>query len=198
MLSVDIGNNSFTVGRSQRLAIKGASGCGKTQLMLAIAGLRPCNGMVSLDSTLWHDGVHRLPAHKRQISMQFQHRELFTHLTVRNNLTFANKAVADNALNAHKVVIALKLVPLLDQPVTQLSGGEQQRVALARALLKPCQLFIFDEPFQGLDAALKQAAMSLLCDASLTGHAPMIIVSHDQADIDQIATQQYNFIEGSP
>jgi len=193
MLEVAIGGNNFSLARGKRLAIFGPSGCGKSQLLLCIAGLRYSPGSVCLDSQVWQDTDQFLAAHRRNIAMQFQHRELFSHLSVANNILFANNQLTRQSLTNNLVISELELAPLLAKPVNKLSGGEQQRVALARALIRDSALLILDEPFQGLDSKLKTKVLNLIAHEEISGERPTLFVSHDQSDIDLLADDTHIF-----
>jgi len=195
MLDVKLGSHQFSVATGERLAISGPSGCGKTQLLFNIAGLRQSVGTVTLGTQVLQNSDQFMSPHLRNIAMQFQHRELFTHLSVANNILFANPALSRSALATHIVITELSLKPLLNKSVTKLSGGEQQRVALARALTRDSALLILDEPFQGLDEVLKNKAIKLISREDITGGRPTIFVSHDQHDIERLAHNTHLFKE---
>ncbi len=194
MLNVKIGEHRLSVATGQRLAVIGASGCGKTQLLKSISGLNGNVGSVQFDDRVWQDGGDIfVEPHKRNIAFVFQHRALFGHLDVRGNLLFNNAKPTHFDL----VVERLQINALLDRCIEKLSGGEQQRVALARALLQPFDLLILDEPFQGLDKGLKQAAGELITNSDITANKPIIFVSHHHYEVEALATDKHYFLEPS-
>jgi len=171
----------------------GASGAGKTSLINIIAGLlRPDRGVVALDGETLDDtaaGIH-LPPHRRRIGYVFQDARLFPHLDVRHNLDYGrsmNRLAVDSAQHA-RVTDLLDIGHLLDRRPGQLSGGERQRVALGRALLSKPRLLLLDEPLGSLDEGRKEEILPYLVRLRDEG-IPMVYVSHDAAELRQLATQ---------
>lgn len=125
---------SLEVEQGQIVCLLGASGCGKTTLLKAIAGLLPLtSGQMSLNCQTIDDGENWLPPEERNIGMIFQDYALFPHLTVAQNIAFGLKHQAAKEKRA-KVDEMLELVHLqgyADRYPHQLSGGQQQRVAIA-------------------------------------------------------------------
>lgn len=164
------------------LGILGPSGAGKTSLLEAVLGLwQGARGRVVLDGAVIQDdetGV-RLPVPDRELGWLPQDLGLFPHLTVEANLRFGAES-RDGASPAEIAGIAarLGLTPLLDRPVTGISGGERQRVALGRALAAKPRALILDEPLASLDRPLRARVVADLLALKATG-LPMIYVSHD-------------------
>ena len=65
-----------------------------------------------------------------------------------------------------------------DRQISQLSGGQQQRVFLARALIQDAQIYLMDEPFQGVDATTERAIVDVLDELRTTGRT-VVVVHHD-------------------
>ena len=174
-LVVDVEMTAETVG------IYGPSGAGKTTLMETVAGLRrPEHGRIVLNGRLLHgDGVS-VPPRVRRIGYVPQDETLFPHLSVRANAMYGAR---DGAGPLRDLAEILDLAPLLDRGIGNLSGGERRRVALARALMTRPDVLVLDEPLSGLDAALKQRTMDLLHDVRSRLRMPMMLVSHDRAEL---------------
>jgi molybdate transport system ATP-binding protein len=171
----------------------GSSGAGKTSLINMIAGLlRPDRGVIALDGETLDDttaGVH-VPPHRRRIGYVFQDARLFPHLDVRQNLDYGrrmNGLAVDSAQHV-RVTDLLDIGPLLDRRPGKLSGGERQRVALGRALLSKPRLLLLDEPLGSLDEGRKEEILPYLVRLRDEG-IPMVYVSHDAAELRQLATQ---------
>jgi molybdate transport system ATP-binding protein len=171
----------------------GASGAGKTSLVNMIAGLlTPDRGTIALDGDVLDDtAAHvRVAPHRRRIGYVFQDARLFPHLNVRQNLDYGRRmnGLADDALQRKRVTDLLDIGPLLDRRPGKLSGGERQRVALGRALLSKPRLLLLDEPLGSLDEGRKVEILPYLIRLRDEG-IPMVYVSHDAAELRQLATQ---------
>ena len=175
------------------IGLFGASGAGKTSLVNIIAGLlRPDRGTIALDGEVLDDTRARIhvPPHRRRIGYVFQDARLFPHLDVRQNLDYGrrmNALAADPAQHA-RIIDLLDVGPLLDRRPGKLSGGERQRVALGRALLSKPRLLLMDEPLGSLDEGRKVEILPYLIRLRDEG-IPMVYVSHDAAELRQLATQ---------
>ena len=172
----------------------GASGSGKTSLVNMIAGLlSPDRGTIALDGEVLDDtsaGIH-VPPHRRRIGYVFQDARLFPHLDVRQNLDYGRRmnALADDPGQKKRVTDLLDIGPLLDRRPGKLSGGERQRVALGRALLAKPRLLLLDEPLGALDEGRRAEILPYLVRLRDEARVPMVYVSHDAAEMRQLATQ---------
>ncbi len=166
------------------VALLGASGCGKTTLLRAVAGLeRPEAGEVRVgDRALSGPGVFVAPE-RRQIGMVFQDAALFPHLTVARNVAYG--LPRGDPGRRDRVSQTLELVGLAgfeDRAPSTLSGGQAQRVAIARALAPHPSVILLDEPFSSLDAPLR-AELRLEVRRMLAAiNATAIFVTHDQEE----------------
>jgi len=172
----------------------GASGAGKTSLINMIAGLlKPDRGVIALDGETLDDvaaRVHVSP-HRRRIGYVFQDARLFPHLDVRQNLDYGRRMnrLDDDPAQRTRVTELLDIGGLMDRRPGQLSGGERQRVALGRALLSKPRLLLLDEPLGSLDESRKVEILPYLVRLRDEAHVPMVYVSHDAAEMRQLATQ---------
>jgi thiamine transport system ATP-binding protein len=128
--------------------------------------------------------------------MLFQENNLFTHLTVRQNIGLGlNPGLKlDHSQQEKLATIAatMGLETLLDRLPDQLSGGQRQRVALARCLVREQPLLLLDEPFSALDPALRQEMLALVQDVQLT----LLMVSHSVEDAARIAERSLVIADG--
>ncbi|MCD8548061.1 MAG: ABC transporter ATP-binding protein [Aeromonadaceae bacterium] len=148
----------LTLANQEILCLLGASGCGKTTLLKAIAGLVPVSqGRITLGGEPVVGPAGSLPPERRNLGFIFQDYALFPHLTVAANLAFGLRRLPRLEVEA-RVEAALALMGLdgLGRRYPhQLSGGQQQRVAIARALVCRPRLLLLDEPFSNIDAQVR-------------------------------------------
>ena len=172
----------------------GASGAGKTSLINMIAGLlRPDRGTIAVDDDVLEDtekGLH-VPAYRRRIGYVFQDARLFPHLSVRANLDYGRRmnGLAFDPAQFTRITELLDIGHLLDRRPGKLSGGERQRVALGRALLAKPRLLLLDEPLGALDESRRAEILPYLIRMRDEARIPMVFVSHDAAEMRQLATQ---------
>jgi molybdate transport system ATP-binding protein len=201
MLRVDVAKRlgdfsieaSFT-SEGRVTGLFGASGAGKTSLINMIAGLlRPDRGIIAVDGETLDDTMARthVPVHRRRIGYVFQDARLFPHLDVRQNLDYGRRmnGLAEDGAQHRRVTDLLDIGNLLDRRPGRLSGGERQRVALGRALLSRPRLLLLDEPLGSLDDERKEEILPYLVRLRDEASIPMVYVSHDAAELRQLATQ---------
>jgi ABC-type Fe3+/spermidine/putrescine transport system ATPase subunit len=175
-LSLDIKEGEF-------VTFLGASGSGKTTCLRIIAGfVEPDAGAVFIGG----DDVTRVPAHRRNTGMVFQHYALFPHLTVAQNVAFGLKvrriASPEAAARTKKALELVHLEALADRYPRQLSGGQKQRVALARAVVIGPRVLLLDEPLAALDLKLREELQGEIKRVQQTLGVTTIFVTHDQGE----------------
>lgn len=160
--------------KGSRTLIMGQSGKGKTTLLRIIAKLESADsGEIEIP-----DGA--------EIAMMFQEPRLFMWMNVLDNV----KAVLPNpeSQKAELLLSELGLGDEIKSMPSQLSGGMQRRVSLARTLLYPADLYLFDEPFAGLDHDMAKKTADIIFKH--TKDKTVVIVSHDRSmlpnDIDTL------------
>lgn len=171
-------------------AIFGPSGCGKTTLLRAIAGLeRDPNGFIKVGKTAWQKGDHFLAPHHRSLGYVFQEANLFSHLSVRQNLEYGFKRVSadERFVDFAEAVDLLGVGDLLDRGTADLSGGERQRTAIAQALLTSPRLLLLDEPLTGLDAQSRTEILPYLERLHRDLEIPVLYVSHSADEVARLA-----------
>jgi len=184
---------AVTVGPGERLALFGPSGAGKTTLLEVIAGLVPPRwGTIELAGrVLTRTSQPRVavPPWRRRVGLLRQDPGLFPHLSVRANLTYARTVAGTASAELAAVADALGIGSLLAAMPARLSGGQQHRAALARLLLAHCDALLLDEPYSGLDAALRRTLTALVVRLVTERNVPAILVAHELADAQAFATQ---------
>ncbi len=180
--------------RARRIVVCGPSGAGKSLTLQAIAGLlRPHRGRVEVLGSVLYDSRSSVDvaARERDVGYLFQDYALFPHLTVRQNVAFGlarsvfNPASRVRDPRAERWLDALGIAALGDRYPHELSGGQRQRTALARALARTPRALLLDEPFAALDPALRARLRDELDALQRRLALPMVLVSHDEADVDR-------------
>lgn len=171
--------------------IFGASGCGKSSLLSAIAGLlRPQQGQIILDGQTLFDSRKKinLAPQQRHIGLMFQDGQLFPHLSVNDNLLYGYQRLSRSERHFYLTEICqlLEISHLLSRLPRQLSGGEKQRVALGRAILYSPRLLLLDEPLSSLDETRKAQILPFLARVRDEVKIPMLYVSHALSEIDYL------------
>ena len=170
----------------------GPSGSGKSTLLRVISGLETgASGFVSFTGRDWQDTDKKIfePAHARRIGYVFQDARLFEHLTIQDNLKYADSRnrQTGGGVSFDDVVSVFDLTLLLQRMPGKLSGGETQRVAIARSMLSRPALLLLDEPLAGLDNVRKQAILPYLDSLYAEFNVPMIYVSHSTQEIARLS-----------
>jgi branched-chain amino acid transport system ATP-binding protein len=142
------------VGEGEFVAVIGANGAGKTTLLRTISGIvRPSEGRLTFaGQDLRQRSAHQVPG--LGIGHVPEGRQIFPHLTVRENLVVGAFLRRDRHHRESQLGLVLGLFPRLKERLAQaagtMSGGEQQMLALGRALMLGPRLLMLDEPSQGL------------------------------------------------
>jgi branched-chain amino acid transport system ATP-binding protein len=159
-------------------AILGANGAGKSSTIKAILGLVRSRGMIELDG----HPIHGVPPHRiHQFGVAWvpEGRQLFSTLTVDENLEMGAFARRDGASFASRVDEMFVLFPQLGERRHQLagslSGGEQQMLAIARALISQPRLLIMDEPSLGLAPKIVQRLFEQIRDINARGLSILMV-----------------------
>lgn len=161
----------------------GASGCGKSTVLRAIAGFEPVRqGRIVLGGRLLSSPGQQVLPELRQVGMMFQDYALFPHMNVAGNVGFGLRRQG-RARREARVAELLEMVGLSragDSFPHELSGGQQQRVALARALAPRPKLLLADEPTGNLDGKTGRAVVDLLFGLKQQSGATLVLVTHDE------------------
>ncbi len=188
---------TLSVRQGELIAVLGPSGAGKSTLLNLVAGfLQPANGRITIEG---QDLTHTPPA-ARPVSMLFQENNLFTHLSVRQNIGLGmHPGLRLNAGQLQKlgdIAAQMGIGYLLDRLPGELSGGQRQRVALARCLVREQPILLLDEPFSALDPALRQEMLLLVKEVCERQNLTMLMVSHSVEDAVKIAPRSVVIADG--
>ena len=174
---------NLKIDKGEVIVIIGPSGSGKSTLLRCVNRLEAYDeGRIVVDGHVLDD-TKNINIVRQEIGMVFQSFNLFSHLTVLDNLTIAQKVVRKRSKQeSHK--IALELLEKVGIPEKasyhpiQLSGGQQQRVAIARALAMNPKIMLFDEPTSALDPEMIKEVLDVMLALASEGMT-MMVVSHE-------------------
>ncbi|CAH3850621.1 thiamine ABC transporter ATP-binding protein ThiQ [Citrobacter freundii] len=188
---------TLSVAHGDQIAILGPSGAGKSTLLNLIAGfLTPASGNMVIDG----EDHTTTPPSRRPVSMLFQENNLFSHLSVQQNIGLGlNPGLKLNASQREKILhIAqqMGIDSLLERLPGELSGGQRQRVALARCLVREQPILLLDEPFSALDPALRQEMLTLVAEVCREKQLTLLMVSHSVEDAARIAPRSIVVADG--
>ncbi|MFD1850795.1 amino acid ABC transporter ATP-binding protein [Oceanobacillus bengalensis] len=183
-------NISTTINKGEVVAIIGPSGSGKSTFLRCLNLLEePTSGEIAIKDVKMTN-KNKLEIRKN-IGMVFQQFNLFPHMTVLENVTYAPRKVKnipnDRAHEIAKELLAkVGLTDKEDAYPNRLSGGQKQRVAIARALAMEPEIMLFDEPTSALDPEMVKEVLDVMKDLANTGMT-MVIVTHEMNFAKEVA-----------
>jgi len=203
---------SLNAKKGDVISILGRSGSGKSTFLRCINFLEtPTSGTISLNGekiTVSPDKKgHSVATDKSQIrrlrtrmAMVFQQFNLWSHMTVIDNVTIALKTalkLSKKEANerAKKYLAQVNMTDRLNYYPGQLSGGQMQRVAIARALAMEPDILLFDEPTSALDPELVEEVLNVIKDLAEQGRT-MLVVTHEMAFARDVSNRVIFFDEG--
>lgn len=205
-------NVSFTLYRGEILGFSGLVGAGRSELMAAIYGAAPKrSGVVTLNGETL---TIRRPydAIKAGIAMVTEDRRgtgFFHNFSIRRNVAIGRQIKTSSWGGLWGLVdpveekkIALEQVEAMkvkcrdiEQPITELSGGNQQKVLVGRQLAAGCDVIVFDEPTKGIDVGTKSAIYQLMRDLADSG-VGVLVVSSELPEVMAVSDRIVVFAEG--
>lgn len=189
-LDLELGNNEI-------VCLLGESGCGKTTLLKAVAGLQAdLSGLIKINGQTVNNNVINMAPEKRKVGFIFQDYALFPHLNVFENVAFSlyKLAKAEQKSRVNDVLALVRLSDYAQRYPHQLSGGQQQRVAIARALAYQPDLMLLDEPFSNLDHHVRFQLINEIRELLKARAMSALFVTHSKEEgfafADKIALMQ--------
>ncbi len=183
---------SLEIDKGEVVALIGPSGSGKSTLLRCINLLEiPTGGKIYINGKETVAKDTDVVKMRKNIGMVFQHFNLFPHMTVLKNMTYA-PMVVNKLLAKEAEELALELlerVGLKDKTYeypSKLSGGQKQRVAIARALAMKPEILLFDEPTSALDPEMVKEVLEVIKSLAHTG-ITMVLVTHEMGFAREVA-----------
>ena len=197
-MDLDIADGEF-------MALLGPSGCGKSTTMNMIAGMEePTSGRILFDGR----DMARIPMGQRGVGFVFQNFAIFTHMSVRDNLSYGLRMrrlpAAVIATRVASIADLLQLGSMLDYKADRLSVNILQRVAIGRSAIMEPKIFLLDEPLSNVDASFRAVMRSELKQLQRQFKQTMVYVTHDQLEAmtmaDRIAVMDHGVLQqvGTP
>jgi len=188
------------VEKGQVVTLIGPSGSGKSTILRSINLLeRPTNGHVFIEGKDITLPKVDIQAVRKDIGMVFQHFNLFPHMTVMGNMTYAPIKVLKLSKEEaeERAMKLLKRVGLVDKVLAfpgTLSGGQKQRIAIARALAMEPKIMLFDEPTSALDPEMVKEVLEVIKSLAHTG-ITMCLVTHEMGFAREVS-DRICFVDG--
>ncbi len=176
------------------VCIIGPSGSGKSTFLRTLNLLETItSGKVIVDGYELSDPKTNVDKARENIGMVFQHFNLFPHMTVLENITFApielgKESKEEAKKHAMELLEKVGLADKRDAKPDSLSGGQKQRVAIARSLAMKPDIMLFDEPTSALDPEMVGDVLNVMKDLAEQGMT-MLIVTHEMGFARQVANR---------
>ena len=189
----------LTIDKGDCVVLVGPSGCGKSTFLRCLNRLEePDGGEVIFNGKAVTD--HDIDHVRQKMGMEFQHFNLFPHLTVKKNITLApvKLGLMKQAEADAKAMELLERIGLADKADTypnMLSGGQKQRIAIVRALAMNPDVLLFDEPTSALDPEMVGEVLELMKELARSGMT-MVCVTHEMGFAREVASRVIFIDEG--
>ena len=158
----------YTINQGEKIVVIGPSGSGKSTFLRCLNLLEePTGGEIWFDGTNITDPQNDINKMRQKMGMVFQHFNLFPHMTVLDNITFAPvrlkmQTKAEAKENALRLLRRIGLEDKAGEYPNKLSGGQKQRIAIVRALAMNPEVMLFDEPTSALDPEMVGEVLDLI------------------------------------
>lgn len=189
-----INDVSFEISENEIVALTGPSGIGKSTIASIIAGiLKPSSGRILFDNK---DITGR---QNTDIIYVNQETDLFPWMKVGKQIEFVlDKKVSNRSQVVKKSLDDVELTEHIHKYPFQLSGGMQRRLSIARAVAVRPKLIILDEPFTGLDNAIKQKIFADLLKLKDNNGMSILLISHNEDEVQQLADREIILSKSKP
>ena len=191
----------YTINQGEKIVVIGPSGSGKSTFLRCLNLLEePTGGEIWFDGTNITDPQNDINKMRQKMGMVFQHFNLFPHMTVLDNITFAPvrlkmQTKAEAKENALRLLRRIGLEDKAGEYPNKLSGGQKQRIAIVRALAMNPEVMLFDEPTSALDPEMVGEVLDLIRELADEG-ITMVIVTHEMGFAREVGTKVLFVDEG--
>ena len=183
------------------VVVLGPSGSGKSTFLRCLNRLEePTGGHIFFEGTDITDPKVNINVHRQKMGMVFQQFNLFPHMTVLQNITFAPVKLGlmnqqDAEKKARELLSRIGLADKENAYPAQLSGGQKQRIAIVRSLAMNPDVMLFDEPTSALDPEMVGEVLQLMKELADDGMT-MVVVTHEMGFAKEVATRVMFIDEG--
>lgn len=191
----------YKIKQGEKIVVIGPSGSGKSTFLRCLNLLEePTEGEVWFDGVNITDPQNDINKMRQKMGMVFQHFNLFPHMTVLGNITFAPVRLGlqtkeEANANAMRLLKRIGLEDKADEYPNRLSGGQKQRIAIVRALAMNPEVLLFDEPTSALDPEMVGEVLDLIRELANEGMT-MVIVTHEMGFAREVGTRVLFIDEG--
>ena len=191
----------YTINQGEKIVVIGPSGSGKSTFLRCLNLLEePTGGEIWFDGTNITGPQNDINKMRQKMGMVFQHFNLFPHMTVLDNITFAPvrlkmQTKAEAKENALRLLRRIGLEDKAGEYPNKLSGGQKQRIAIVRALAMNPEVMLFDEPTSALDPEMVGEVLDLIRELADEGMT-MVIVTHEMGFAREVGTKVLFVDEG--
>lgn len=192
---------SADIYEGEVVVIIGPSGSGKSTFLRCMNKLEEITaGKVIVDGSDLTDKHININKVRENVGMVFQHFNLFPHMTVLGNITFAPVRLGlqtkeEANANAMRLLKRIGLEDKANEYPNRLSGGQKQRIAIVRALAMNPEVLLFDEPTSALDPEMVGEVLDLIRELANEGMT-MVIVTHEMGFAREVGTRVLFIDEG--
>ncbi len=192
---------STEIKKGEVISIIGPSGTGKSTFLRCLNLLEtPSGGKIFIDEIDILDKNADVPKIRQKMGMVFQSFNLFSHLSVMENLTIGQTKLLERKKEdaEKKAMELLKMVGLAEKAESyadELSGGQKQRVAIARCLSMDPEIILFDEPTSALDPTMVSEVLAVIRRLAKEGMT-MAIVTHEMDFARDVSNRVFYMDEG--
>ena len=192
---------SETINKGEKVVVIGPSGSGKSTFLRCLNLLEtPTQGEIWFEGENITDPKCDIQKIRQKMGMVFQQFNLFPHMTVLQNITFAPVKLGlmnqqDAEKKARELLSRIGLADRQNAYPAQLSGGQKQRIAIVRSLAMNPDVMLFDEPTSALDPEMVGEVLQLMKELADDGMT-MVVVTHEMGFAKEVATRVMFIDEG--